>query len=79
MAVEINALGRARVRCDRLDCERLFVPKNAPLTEARHTRARAELYGWSCARQGAAAWSADAGDLDFCPEHTSERALVTGG
>ncbi len=81
MAVERNALDRVRVRCDRLDCLRLFVPRS-PLNDARETRARAELYGWSCARANSAVgspWSgAEPGGLDFCPHHVGER-LVAGG
>jgi hypothetical protein len=78
MAVERTQLDRCRVRCDRLDCDRLFVPR-APLNDARETRARAELYGWRCARRGQA-WSSDEpGGLDFCPEHRDELARAEGG
>jgi hypothetical protein len=79
MAVGVNGLGRCRVLCDRLDCDRKFVPRS-PLVDVAETRARADLYGWSCAIPDARLlrWSAVPAELDFCPDHVGERVSRNG-
>ncbi len=79
MAVQVNSLGRCRVVCDQATCERKFVPR-APLNDVAETRGRAELYGWSCARPSLQVprWSQHRHELDFCPDHVSEREVING-